>query len=113
MATDLTTHASDLLAHEAHHKIGQAMGEYYAADEALHARPVGYTARRDAANDTLHEVQCMLFELKSRTPLSGAKRRPLPQRAGGSVWTAILVGFVIGLLWRYRFPALQSALFRL
>jgi len=96
MYTDYTTHSSDLLAHEAHNKVGQAIGEYHAADKALMGRPIAYTAYRDNANAILHDVQCTLFELKSRPPLSGAKKTPALEWSGAA-WVALAMGLVVGL----------------
>lgn len=97
---DFATHGSDLLAHETHHKVGQVMAEYHAADQCLIVRPVEYVIHRDTANNVLHEIQCALFELKSRTPLSDPKQTScLSSGVGGSsVWVAISIGFIAGLL---------------
>lgn len=99
MHTDYTTHSSDLLAHEAHNLIGQAIGEYHAADKWLASRSLEYKNHRDTGNAIMHDVQCALFELKSRTPLVEGKQPPAPLW-GGAVWLAVgvLIGWWAGRL---------------
>lgn len=96
MHTDYTTHSSDLLAHEAHNLIGQAIGEYHEADRWLASRSLEYKNHRDTGNAIMHDIQCALFELKTRTPLAGEKQPPALW--GGAVWFALAVGLVVGLV---------------
>lgn len=56
-----------------------------------------YGNHRDFTYDALFQASCALAAAKAKLPLSEARQTPRPQRAGASVWVAIVVGFVMGV----------------